>query len=165
MNSIVIAGLDPAIHADRPRVSRVAVHIAPLPDGERASSLGEPEASLGEKGEGATTVATATIPLTRLDPAKPARSDLFPMGRGERSGPEASLPSNSEALTTRPSPPLRGRMVRPIAQRSLANQERGNAPSRELSAELDAMTPTRRHRRHPPPQGGRESVSNGWRWR
>jgi tRNA-2-methylthio-N6-dimethylallyladenosine synthase len=54
---------------------------SPLPGGERALRLGEREASLGEKGEGAGASAE---PLASPHPDRPmsARSDLFPEGRG-----------------------------------------------------------------------------------
>lgn len=57
----------------------------PLPSGERASRLGEPQASPGEKGEGAETLAEAH---------RPARSDLSPWGRGMASA-EGTGPANA----------------------------------------------------------------------
>jgi urease accessory protein len=71
----------------------------PLPGGERALSLGEPQASLGEKGEGDRTSPDKVAPPHPDRPADAARSDLSPPGRGSAATVAKDIPNPAAPLT------------------------------------------------------------------
>jgi MiaB/RimO family radical SAM methylthiotransferase len=73
----------------------------PLPVGERAFRLGEPEASIGEKGEGVQSAADSSLPspaplLTFGSP----RTDLSPLGRGDKDYPARTVNRSVSAFLT-----------------------------------------------------------------